>query len=352
MRVTGWLDGYQQRHRWAGFPVAVIYKFVEDQGPYLAALITYYGFLSLFPLLLLLTSVLGFVLQDNPELQQRILDSTLSQFPVIGDELSDPQGLQGSGGAVVVGGLVALYGALGVAQAFQNAMNVAWSVPRNRRPNPIRARLRSLLLIGTAGIAVLATTILSALGGSAADSGADVSGWSAVARDRSPQWSSTQSSSSSPSGSPRPSSSASRDVVARRHRRRRHLAAAPALRRRPTSPTSSRTRAPPTGCSPSCSACWRGSSSPPSASWSSVEINVVRTKRLYPRALLTPFTDNVDLTGADQRAYTDAATAQRHKGFESVDVTFDHDGQEASARKRTANELTTNQHEIVRTDDA
>ena len=58
----------------------------------------------------------------------------------------------------------------------------------------------------------------------------------------------------------------------------------------------------------------------------SVEINVVRSKHLFPRALLTPFTDNVDLTRADQRAYTDAATAQRHKGFESVDVTFEHRG--------------------------
>ena len=66
MQVTEWLDGYQRRHRWAGFPVAVIYKFFEDQGPYLAALITYYGFLSLFPLLLLLASVLGFVLAGQP----------------------------------------------------------------------------------------------------------------------------------------------------------------------------------------------------------------------------------------------------------------------------------------------
>ena len=54
-----------------------------------------------------------------------------------------------------------------------------------------------------------------------------------------------------------------------------------------------------------------------------VEINVVRAKRLYPRALLTPFTDNVDLTSADRRSYTDAAVAQRHKGFEQVVVSFD-----------------------------
>ena len=122
MSVTERVDTFQRRHPVAGFPIGVIYKFGEDQGPYLAALITYYGFLSLFPLLLLLTSILGFVLDGRPELQQRILDSTLSQFPVIGDELADPQGLQGSIGAIIVGVLVALYGALGVAQAIEVEM--------------------------------------------------------------------------------------------------------------------------------------------------------------------------------------------------------------------------------------
>ena len=66
MSVTRRLDVFQQRHRWAGFPLAVVYKFAEDQGPYLAALITYYGFLALFPLLLLLASILGFVLRAIP----------------------------------------------------------------------------------------------------------------------------------------------------------------------------------------------------------------------------------------------------------------------------------------------
>ena len=54
-----------------------------------------------------------------------------------------------------------------------------------------------------------------------------------------------------------------------------------------------------------------------------VEINVVRVDQLHPRALLTPFTDNVDLTAGDRRAYTGQAEAQRSKGFEDVDVTFD-----------------------------
>src|SRR6188472_3364401 len=80
------LDRYQRKHRRVGLPIAVFYKFFDDQGGYLAALITYYGFLSIVPLLLLATSALGFLLAGNPELEQRILDSALSQFPVIGDQ--------------------------------------------------------------------------------------------------------------------------------------------------------------------------------------------------------------------------------------------------------------------------
>jgi membrane protein len=59
------------------------------------------------------------------------------------------------------------------------------------------------------------------------------------------------------------------------------------------------------------------------------EINVVRAEKLYPRALLTPFTDNVRLTRGDERAYTTQATAQRTKGFEQVDVSFDDPPDEA-----------------------
>ena len=331
MSASDHLDAFQQRHRWASFPIAVIYKFSEDQGPYLAALITYYGFLALFPLLLLLTSVLGFVLQGDPDLQRRILDSTLSQFPVIGDELGDPRGLQGSGVALVVGGVVALYGALGVAQAIQNTMNVTWAVPRHRRPNPIRARLRSLLVIVIGGGAALATTVLSALGSSAGAFGAELAGWTTVL------------------------------VV---------LAAVAvnagifllAFRVATAHPTNMRDLMP---GAITAALIWQmlqlfGTAYVGNVvkgaglaygvfalvlgllGWIylgavgvvfSAEINVVRAKRLYPRSLMTPFTDNVDLTAADRHAYTDAARAQQAKGFENVAVTFDHDGQQASARR-------------------
>ncbi len=139
MSVTERLDRMHRRIPCWGSPLAVLYKFVDDQGSYLAALITYYGFLSLFPLLLLMTSMLGFVLGGDAHLQQRVLNSTLSQFPVIGSQLGDPKGLRGSGAGLVIGLLGAVYGGLGVAQAGQNATNTAWHMPRNNRPNPIRS---------------------------------------------------------------------------------------------------------------------------------------------------------------------------------------------------------------------
>jgi len=113
----------------------VAYKFFDDQGNYLAALVAFYGLLSLFPLLLLLSSLLGFALEADPDMQHQILRSTLSQFPVIGEQLKTT-GLRGSGAAVLVGVFGSIYGTLGVAQSVQNLMNVAWGVPRNRRPEP------------------------------------------------------------------------------------------------------------------------------------------------------------------------------------------------------------------------
>jgi membrane protein len=81
-------DRFQQRHRWLGFPLAVFLKYADDQGGYLAATITYYGFFAIFPLLLVLTTVLGFVLQGHSRLEHRIVNSALGQFPVIGPQLS------------------------------------------------------------------------------------------------------------------------------------------------------------------------------------------------------------------------------------------------------------------------
>src|SRR6476659_2176766 len=128
--MLGWLDRVQQRSRAAGFALAVVYKYLDDQGGYLAALITYYAFVSLFPLLLLLTTALGVVLRDRPEWREQIVDSAISQLPLLGNQLSEPNALSGGTTAVVIGIAGALYGGLGVGTALQNAMDTVWAVPR------------------------------------------------------------------------------------------------------------------------------------------------------------------------------------------------------------------------------
>src|SRR3954447_5769202 len=101
-------DRYQRRHAWLGFPLAVRQKYSEDQGAHLAATITYYAFFSIFPLLLVATTVLGYVLRGHPQLEQSIVGSALGQFPVIGRQLKT-HSLHGSGLALAVGIAVSLW---------------------------------------------------------------------------------------------------------------------------------------------------------------------------------------------------------------------------------------------------
>ena len=110
MAVTERVDAFQQRHPSAGFPIGVLYKYFDDSGGYLAALIAYYAFVSLFPLLLLLSTVLGYVLAGDPGLQHRVLHSALSQFPVVGGQLGQPKQIGGGAVGLIIGILGSLYG--------------------------------------------------------------------------------------------------------------------------------------------------------------------------------------------------------------------------------------------------
>jgi YihY family inner membrane protein len=313
------VDRGQRRFPPVGFPLAVIYKFFDDQGNYLAAIMTYYAFVAIFPLLLLGSSILGFFLQGNPDLRNDLIDSALAQFPIIGDQLGQPEGLQGSTAGIVLGALVALYGALGLGQALQNALNIAWSVPRNSRPNPVLLRLKSLGLLLTAGLAVLALSVLSALSSNTSVLGDRIASYSW------PIWVATVLINTLVLAV------LFRYGTSRTHRFWGSIPGAlttallwQLLQRIGTlyvtnvlTETSSMNKtfglvlgligliyiAAVMGVL-------------------GIEVNVVLNRRLWPRALLTPFTDKVDLTEADKRAYAGYAMAQRHKGFENVEVTF------------------------------
>lgn len=311
------LDRTQRRRSFLGLPIGVFFKFVDDQGPYLAAIISFYATLAIFPILLLATSIFGFVLQGNPDLQERVLDSTLATFPIIGDELGRPDGLQGSTTGVIIGALAATYGCLGLGQAAQNALNVAWSVPRNNRPNPVILRLKSLLLLVTAGAFVIATTTVSIVGAELfGDTGVAVRWLIRLANVVLVGLLLTV---------------VFRLAAARRH----HLGVATPgaftvavlwlILQEVGQLYTTQVLAGTQGMDAAFGLVLGLIGIIYVASFMGVigiEVNVVLARRLWPRSIRTLFVDRPELTDADRRAYASYAQAQRHKTSEEVRVGF------------------------------
>ncbi|MFI6169421.1 YihY/virulence factor BrkB family protein [Nocardia sp. NPDC051052] len=294
----------------------MIYKFVDDQGGYLAALITYYAFVSLFPLLLILTTVLSVLLEADPHLQQRILDSALSQFPVIGGQISRPERLSGGTAGLITGITVAAFGGLGVSVAVQNAMNVVWAVPVNQRPNPFMVRVRGLIGLLVLGPLILGSTVLSQIG-AAWQIGFGFA-WLLVLA--SVMFNAGLFAMAFKWATVRPLSwrqvAPGAVVAAVAWQLLQRFGALYVGRVVNQSSDTNGVFAVVLGllgflylasfCVVLC-----------------VEINVVRVDKLYPRALLSPFTESVSLTTGDRRTYTDQAQAQRNKDIEDITVTFD-----------------------------
>jgi len=158
------MDRWQRRHALGGFPVAVFKKFSEDRASNLAALVAYYAFFSLFPLLLAFVSILGFVLEDNPELRQDVVDSALARIPVIGSQLrGELHPLTGSGIALVLGLVGALWAGLGVTVALGRAFAEIWDVPRLEQPSGLKARGRGFVVLVILGITLIASTVVTGL---------------------------------------------------------------------------------------------------------------------------------------------------------------------------------------------
>lgn len=310
------LDRAQRRRSFLGVPIGVFFKFVDDQGPYLAAIVSFYATLAVFPILLLATSIFGFVLQGNDELQKQVLDSALTTFPIIGEELGRPDGLQGSTTGVVVGVLAATYGSLGLGQALQNALNVAWSVPRNNRPNPVVLRLKSLLLLLTLGVFMVAITAVSI-------AGAEIFGDSMLIR-----WLIRLANVTLVGIL---LTVVFRLAAARRH----HLGrAAPGavtvavlwlVLQEVGQYYTTQILAGTKGMDAAFGVVLGLIGIIYVASFIGVigiEVNVVLARRLWPRSIRTLFVDRPELTDADRRAYASYAQAQRHKTSEEVQVGF------------------------------
>lgn len=322
IRRSDRFDRYQREHSWIGFPIAVAYKIFDDRAPYLAALVTYYSFVSLFPLILLFLSVIGFVLHRDPHLQQEVVGSALGNLPGLGSQLKrNITGFKGSTGGIIVGLVGVIYGALGATQAAQAAFNQIYAVPRSSQLNPIRSRIRSLGLLSILGTGVLVSSGIALLVSTGNDLssqlGTDLKivgyGLSFVinfglftggfqlltatelkARDvmvggaiAAGVWELLQA-------------FGARYVVHElNHGNALYGVFGVVL----------------------ATLAWLYLEA--LSLMVSAEINVILQRHLWPRSLLTPFTDNVVLTPADEVAYRSYAQAQRFKGFERVDAEFE-----------------------------
>ncbi|MGH9071232.1 MAG: YihY/virulence factor BrkB family protein [Acidimicrobiales bacterium] len=313
------LDAFQRQHRWLGFPLAVTYKFFEDQGNFLAALIAFYGFISLFFLLVILVTILDLVVGSNSGLHKELLSSALANFPIIGTQISNNvHALRGSFVTLGVSAAVCIHGGLEVVQAAQKAFNRIWAVPRLDRPNPLTSRLRSGVLLITLGLGVLVTTSLS---GFSIDTTGTLNELTRIA------------------------TTAGSFLL---------NVAIFALAYRWLSAIDLSTRQVLPGAI-LAGACWQALQTLGTyyvahalngvdalagvfgvvlglLAWIYLEavitvicaeINVVHVRRLWPRGLATLFTDTTDLTPADRKVYESYSQIERYKSFQRVTVEFE-----------------------------
>ena len=148
------------------FVVAVFRKAGEDQAGYLSTLLSFYAFLAIFPLLLVLATVLGIVLSDDPSAQQSVMHSALTDFPVIGTQLRDNvHSLNRTGVGLSVGLVGTALGARGLSNAAQSTFNTVWAIPYARRPSWLHRQALGLALLGVIALDVLVTGALTTVSG-------------------------------------------------------------------------------------------------------------------------------------------------------------------------------------------
>ena len=169
MAATRWPDNARvvaARHRWPAVNAAVhvIERFRMHRTGRQSALVAHYGFMSVFPLMLVFATVLGFVLQGDPGLRGRIIDSALSHIPLIGQQVATaPEELKGNVLVLIVGIVTALWAGLRAFNALQTALDDIAEVPLTERPNAVEVRVRSLAAIGAIGLSQVATVIATSL---------------------------------------------------------------------------------------------------------------------------------------------------------------------------------------------
>ena len=152
-------DDFQQKHKPLAIAIATVKKFGEDQSTGLASQIAFWAFFSIFPLLLVLVTLLGFFLPSGTK--NDVLGNVAQMFPLI-----DPSTVGSLGGSwlgLIVGVLTALWSGTGVVRTIQTAFNSVWEVPMKERPKLVEQVGRSVVVLATLGLGILLSTLISGL---------------------------------------------------------------------------------------------------------------------------------------------------------------------------------------------
>lgn len=160
------IDRFQQRHLVPAFVVAVQKKAGDDNSGTLIANLAYAGFVTVFPLLLIMVTVLGIVVGGSARLTQEIENSAIRQFPVIGTQLAENiHALHRSSAIGLTIGLIGtVWGATGLSQTAMFAMSEVWNVPGVIRPNFVSRLWRSFAFLGVIALSVVVAGTLSSFG--------------------------------------------------------------------------------------------------------------------------------------------------------------------------------------------
>jgi YihY family inner membrane protein len=164
-RVIRKVDAWQQRHTPSAFVFGVIKKYGDDNGGVLVSNLAHSAFVSIFPLLLILVTILGLVASVDPSFKTQVLNAVASQVPLIGNQLKDNvhQLKRSSTIGLVVGIVGLIWGATGLAQAGLFTMEQVWNLPGPARPGYVQRLGRAMLFLGLLGAGVIVTTGLSSL---------------------------------------------------------------------------------------------------------------------------------------------------------------------------------------------
>jgi YihY family inner membrane protein len=151
------VDAYQQQHKALAIPIAVFKKFTEDQSTNLASMIAFWAFFSVFPLLLVLVTLLGFFLPTGTK--DGVLHQVTAYFPLLNTQSIN--GLTGSWWALIIGIVSALWSGSAVVRTVQQAFNSVWEIPMHERPKFMEKLLRSLWVLATIGVGLVVSVLIT-----------------------------------------------------------------------------------------------------------------------------------------------------------------------------------------------